>query len=74
MQLQKTTKKGFEKLLAQANELLGLPDGNGNDNYCIPIIDVKGAYYFMVTSEVISLVDESKLVDYNTIDIPTIKI
>ena len=74
MQLQKTTKKGFEKLLVQANELLGLPDGNGNDNYCIPIIDVKGAYYFMVTSEVISLVDESKLVDYNTIDIPTIKI
>jgi hypothetical protein len=74
MQLQKTTKKGFETLLKQANELLGLPDGNGNDNYCIPIIDVKGAYYFMVTSEVISLVDESKLVDYNTIDIPTIKI
>ena len=59
----KTDKKGFNVLLKKANELLGLPDGNGNDNYCSPLID-NGDYYFIVNNEIISLVDENKLVDF----------
>lgn len=64
----KTTKKGFETLSKQANQLLGLPDGNGNDNYCLPLIDKNGVHYFLANEEVISLVDENKLVDYDTIE------
>jgi hypothetical protein len=70
----KTTKKGFETLLKKANELLGLPDGNGNDSYCSPLINTKGDFFFIVNQEVLSLVDESKLVDYDSIDIPQPKI
>jgi len=70
----KTTKKGFETLLKQANDLLGLPDGNGNDSYCTPLINTKGDYFFIANQEVLSLVDESKLVDYDSIDIPQPKI
>ena len=69
-----TDKKGFNKLLNQANKLLGFPDGNGTDNYCEPIIDKDGVYYFTINTEVESLVDESKLVDYDSIDITQPKI
>jgi hypothetical protein len=68
-----TDKKGFNALLKQANNLLGFPDDKGTDNYCNPIIDMNGAYYFTVNFEVESLVDKSKCVEFETIKLPELK-
>lgn len=66
----KTDKQGFEELLNEANLQLGLPDGNGNDNYCNPIIDINGDYWFMVNLEVANLVDISKCFTAESINFP----
>ena len=66
----KCTKAQFETLLSQANTLLGF----GNDlaeNYCNPIIDKFGNYYFVVNQEVLSLVDYSKCIPFEEIQFET---
>ena len=63
----KCTKVQFENLLNQANQLLGF----GNelaDNYCNPIIDKFGNYYFVVNQEVLSLVDYTKCIPFDDIE------
>ena len=62
----KCTKSQFETLLNQANTLLGF----GNhlaENYCNPIIDKFGNYYFVVNQEVLSLVDYNKCIPFDEI-------
>jgi hypothetical protein len=50
--------------------LLDFPNAGASD-YCNPIIDVKGVYYFTVNAEVSSLVDLEKCVPYEDIVLPT---
>jgi hypothetical protein len=69
----KTDKQGFEELLNEANLQLGLPDGNGNDNYCNPIIDINGEYWFMVNLEVANLVDLSECFTAESINFPNVE-
>lgn len=69
----KTDKQGFEKLLNEANLQLGLPDGNGNDTYCNPIIDINGEYWFMVNLEVANLVDLSECFTAESINFPNVE-
>jgi hypothetical protein len=59
----------FESLDTQACELLDFPN-EGAKNYCNPIIDVNGVYYFIVNPEVSSLVDLTKCVPYDEIILP----
>jgi hypothetical protein len=63
----KTNKGGFEALNNQANQLLGLPNA-GADTYANPIIANNGDYYFTVNSEVASLVDLTKCVGFDAIE------
>ena len=66
----KCTKTKFNSLLKQANTLLGF----GNElaeNYCNPIIDKYGNYYFIVNQEVLSLVDYNKCVEFEGIELIT---
>jgi hypothetical protein len=60
----------FESLDTQACELLDFPNAGATD-YCSPIIDVKGVYYFTINAEVSSLVDLEKCVSYEDIVLPT---
>ena len=63
----KCTKTKFNSLLNQANTLLGF----GNElaqNYCNPIIDKYGNYYFIVNQEVLELVDYSLCIPFEEID------
>jgi hypothetical protein len=60
----------FQDLDTQACELLDFPNAGALD-YCNPIIDVKGVYYFTVNAEVSSLVDLEKCVPYEDIVLPT---
>ena len=62
----------FEDLDTQACELLGFPDA-GATNYCNPIIDINGIYYFTVNPEVLSLFTTEQLatcVQYDQIVLP----
>jgi hypothetical protein len=62
----------FEILDTEACELLGFPDAGAN-NYCNPIIDIDGVYYFTVNPEVLSLFTQSELdscVPYDEIVLP----
>ena len=62
----KCTKAQFESLLSQANALLGF--GNDlADNYCIPIIDKFGNYFFVVNQEVLSLFDYTNCIPFEQI-------
>jgi hypothetical protein len=63
----KTNQAGFENLNSQANQLLGLPNA-GADTYANPIIDANGSYYFTVNSEVSELVDLTKCVGFDAIE------
>jgi len=63
-----TNKAEFESLDTQACELLDFPNAGASD-YCNPIIDKFGKYWFTVNPEVSTLVDESKLVNYDSIKI-----
>ncbi len=63
------SKSEFEALDTQACELLDFPNAGASD-YCSPIIDVKGVYYFTVNAEVSSLVDLEKCVPYDKIVLP----
>jgi hypothetical protein len=56
----------FQSLDTQACELLDFPNAGAKD-YCNPIIDVKGVYYFTINAEVSSLVDLEKCVPYEDI-------
>ena len=63
----------FEDLDTEACELLGFPDA-GATNYCNPIIDINGIYYFTVNPEVLSLFTTAQLdtcVQYDQIVLPT---
>jgi hypothetical protein len=63
----------FQDLDTQACEMLNFPDAGATD-YCNPIIDVNGVYYFTVNPEVTSLFTQSQLdscVQYEDIPMPT---
>ena len=62
----KCTKAQFETLLSQANTLLGFSNDLA-ENYCNPIIDKFGNYYFVVNQEVLSLVDYNKCIPFEEI-------
>jgi len=64
----KTTKLGFESLNSKANALLGFPNASA-DTYCNAILDESGRYWFTVSAEVASLVDLTKCVPYENIQI-----
>lgn len=66
----KCTKTDFNKLLKQANTLLGYPNELA-EAYCTPLIDINGDYYFVVEKEVLSLVDYSKCIPFEEIVFPT---
>jgi len=64
--------QNFEDLDTQACELLGFPDAGATD-YCNPIIDINGIYYFTVNPEVLSLFTTAQLdtcVPYEDIVLP----
>ena len=66
----KCSKTKFNSLLNQANTLLGF----GNElaeNYCNPIIDKHGNYYFIVNEEVLSLVDYELCISFQEIEFET---
>ena len=63
----------FESLDTQACELLDFPNAGASD-YCNPIIDVKGVYYFTVNPEVTCLFTQKQLdtcIPYEDIVLPT---
>ena len=63
----------FENLDTQACELLDFPNAGALD-YCNPIIDKYGKYWFTVNPEVTSLFTQSQLdscVQYEDIPMPT---
>jgi hypothetical protein len=49
--------------------MLDFPNAGAKD-YCNPIIDVNGVYYFTVNAEVSSLVDLGKCIPYDKIVLP----
>ena len=59
----------FQDLDTQACELLNFPNAGALD-YCNPIIDVNGVYWFTVNPEVSSLVDLELCVPYEDIVLP----
>ena len=59
----------FQSLDTQACELLDFPNAGASD-YCNPIIDVKGVYYFTVNPEVSSLVNLELCIPYEDIILP----
>jgi hypothetical protein len=66
-------KSEFESLDTQACELLNFPNAGALD-YCNPIIDVDGVYYFTVNPEVTCLFTQEQLdtcVPYEDIVLPT---
>jgi hypothetical protein len=66
-------KAEFESLDTQACELLDFPNAGATD-YCNPIIDVNGVYYFIVNPEVTCLFTEEQLdtcIPYEDIVLPT---
>jgi len=60
----------FQDLDTQACEMLNFPDAGATD-YCKPIIDVNGVYWFTVNPEVSSLVNLELCVPYEDIVLPT---
>jgi hypothetical protein len=63
----------FESLDTQACELLNFPNAGALD-YCNPIIDVDGVYYFTVNPEVTCLFTQKQLdtcIPYEDIVLPT---
>jgi hypothetical protein len=62
-------KAEFQDLDTQACELLNFPDAGATD-YCNPIIDKFGVYWFTVNPEVNTLVDLTKCVPYDEIVLP----
>ena len=63
----------FQSLDTEACELLNFPNAGALD-YCNPIIDVDGVYYFTVNPEVTSLFTQEQLeicVPYDDIVLPT---
>jgi hypothetical protein len=63
----------FHNLDTQACELLNFPNAGALD-YCNPIIDVNGVYYFTVNPEVTSLFTQEQLdtcIPYEDIVLPT---
>ena len=68
------TKAAWTALNKKANTLLGFPDDELASNYSNPIIDINSNYYFVVNSEVASLVDLTLCVDYDKIVLPENKI
>jgi hypothetical protein len=63
----------FESLDTQACELLDFPNAGASD-YCSPIIDFEGKFYFTVNPEVTCLFTEKQLencVSYEDIVLPT---
>ena len=65
-------KAEFESFDTQACELLDFPNAGATD-YCNPIIDKNGKYWFTVNPEVSSLVDLTKCVSYENIEFNTIE-
>jgi hypothetical protein len=66
-------KAEFESLDTQACELLDFPNAGALD-YCNPIIDVDGVYWFTVNPEVTSLFTQAQLdtcIPYEDIVLPT---
>jgi len=62
----------FHNLDTQACELLDFPNAGASD-YCNPIIDVDGVYWFTVNPEVSSLVNLELCVPYEDIKFNTIE-
>jgi hypothetical protein len=63
----------FESLDTQACELLNFPNAGASD-YCNPLVDVNGVYYFTVNPEVTSLFTQKQLdtcIPYEDIVLPT---
>jgi hypothetical protein len=70
------TKAEFEAQEKAACELLGYSNELAS-NYCNPIIDKNGKYYFTINPEVTSLFSEEQIlsaVDYDSIIFPPTKI
>jgi hypothetical protein len=59
----------FQSLDTQACEMLDFPNAGASD-YCNPIIDFEGKFYFTINAEVSSLVDLGKCVPYEDIVLP----
>ena len=62
----------FTTLDTNACTLLGFPDEGAKD-YCYPIIDINGVYYFTINPEVLSLFTAAQLaqcVEYSAIIFP----
>jgi hypothetical protein len=69
------TKAEFEAQEKAACELLGYSNELAS-NYCNPIIDKNGVYYFTINPEVTSLFSEEEIlsaVDYDSIIFPPVK-
>jgi hypothetical protein len=63
----------FESLDTQACELLDFPNAGASD-YCLPIIDFEGKFYFTVNPEVTCLFTQKQLdtcIPYEDIVLPT---
>ena len=57
----------WQNLNNAANELLGFANDKAQ-NYSNPIIDINNKYWFVVNSEVVSLVDLTKCKEYAEIE------
>ena len=55
----KCTKTAFNKLLKQANTLLGYPNELA-EAYCTPLIDINGDYYFVVELSLIHISEPTR--------------
>jgi hypothetical protein len=63
----------FQSLDTQACELLDFPNAGASD-YCLPIIDFEGKFYFTVNPEVTCLFTQKQLdtcIPYEDIVLPT---
>jgi hypothetical protein len=70
------TKAKFESYEKQACELLGYSNELAS-NYCNPLIDFEGKFYFTINPEVTSLFSEEQIlsaVEYDTIEFPPVKL
>ncbi len=70
------SKSEFEALDTQACELLDFPNAGASD-YCSPIIDFEGKFYFTINPEISKLFTEKQLencVSYEEIKFPEISI
>ena len=59
------SKAHFDELNADAAALIS------SERYQVPLVDIEGKYWFIVNSEVSSLVDVAKCVPFDSIQFPS---